>query len=219
MAVVESHTVAVDFADPCPALANTGGFEHPAGRGRGIENAVAMDQQATFEAVAQLGFACAQSLAAEQLAGDAMGLQVGVFGLGQRHLLGVGGDPQRAVVTIGAAFGQVGSHLAPALHGVLAQRQLRRVVVEHQQVAHARRRGIGQAGVEHQHVQAPIRQRLSTGGADDSAADHDDVGHRAFVHGQIPQANGSSRSRIRVVSALICARPRMVGTMRSPSDS
>ena len=216
VAVVESHAVAIDFADPRPALADVRCVEHPIGRRRGIENAVAIDQQAAFQALAQFRFALVQGTAGDQFAGHALGLQVQVFAVGDGHFFGIGRQPEGAVATVGAAVGQGRRQFAPALQGILTEGQFGRVVVEDQQVAHARRCSAGQAGVQHQHAQAAPRQRLGTGGADDAGADHDHIGHQALVHGRMPQANGSSCSMIRLASALIKARPRMVGTMRSP---
>ncbi|MNV29900.1 hypothetical protein D3C71_1211470 [compost metagenome] len=85
----------------------------------------------------------------------------------------------------------------------MTEGQFRRVVVEHQQVAHARRRRTVQAGVQHQHLQTASGQGLGAGGADDAGADHDHIGHLALVHGRMPQAKGSSCSMIRLASALM----------------
>ncbi|MNX81389.1 hypothetical protein D3C86_1130740 [compost metagenome] len=139
--------------------------------------------------------------------------------MGHRHFFGIGRQPQRAVAAVGTAVGQVRAQFAPALQRILTQGQFGGVVVEYQQVAHAGGRGAVQAGVQHQHLQAATGQRLGTGGADNAGADHDHIGHLALVHGRMPQANGSSCSMIRLASALMNARPRMVGTMRSPCSS
>ncbi|MNF70855.1 hypothetical protein D3C84_527850 [compost metagenome] len=219
LAVIESHAIAIDLADPRPTLFDVGGVEHPVGGRRSVENAVAVDQQTAFEVFAQFRFTGAQGITSDQLAGNALGLKVQVLAVGHGHFFGIGCQPQRPVAAVSAAFRQVRRQFAPALQRVLAQGQLGRVVVEHQQVAHTGGRRTVQASVQHQHAQAAPGQRLGARGTDDAGTDHDDIGHQALAHGRMPQANGSSCSMIRLASALMKARPRIVGTMRSPCCS
>lgn len=115
LTVIKPHPIAIDLDDPRPALVDVRRVEHPVGRRGRVQNAVAVDQQAPFEALVQLHVTLAQGLGADQLAGHAMGLQVQVFTVGHRHLFGVGRQPQGAVATVRTALGQVCCLLAPAL--------------------------------------------------------------------------------------------------------
>ncbi len=176
--------------------------QHPARGGGGVEDAVALDQQAAFQAFAQLGFALTQGPASDQLAVFSVGQQIQVFAVGDRHFLRIGRQPQGAVVAPPTAFGKSRGQLAPALQGILTEGQFRRVVVQHQQMTHARRRGAVPAGVEYQHLQATLGQGPGTGCTDDAGTDDDHVGGQPLGHRRMPQANGSSASMISVASAL-----------------
>ncbi|MCY1182950.1 hypothetical protein D9M73_235350 [compost metagenome] len=132
-----------------PALFDTRRLQHPAGGGRGVKDAVAVDQQTTFQPLAQRRFALAQGVPGDQFAGHALGLQHVEFVFGHGHLFGIGRQPQGAVAAVGAVCGEPGGQFTPALQRMLAERQLCGIVVEHQQVAHASGRGAVQTGIEH----------------------------------------------------------------------
>ncbi len=93
----------------------------------------------------------------------------------------------------------------------MRERELGRVVVHRDQVAHARGRRAAAAVVDDDDAQPAQRELVRARGADDARADHDDVGRR-IGHDAMPQPNGSSSSITSVASALRCALPRIVGT-------
>ena len=215
LAAGQAHAVAVDFADLRVAQLDASAAlgEQPACGVRRIDDAVAADLQRPGQIPAQHWLGPVQGLGVEHLAGNALGAEDLALVFGCLQLLAVGRQPQGAAVAVSAVGVELRRPLAPQLDGVAAEGQFRRAVVHRHQVAHAHPGGAAALAVKHQHIQATAGEFMGAGAADDAGADDDDLG----IHPRMPQAKGSSSSSSRVASALMWARPRMVGTMRRAS--
>ncbi len=155
--------------------------------------------------------AWAGTLDAARAQGDAARAERRLLRAREVHLVRIGREPQRAAVAIRAAFRHRVAQRAPQPDRIMRERELGRVVVHRDHVAHARGRRAAAAVVDDDDAQPAQRELVRARGADDARADHDDVGRR-IGHDAMPQPNGSSSSITSVASALRCALPRIVGT-------
>ena len=78
-------------------------------------------------------------------------------------------------MAVAAAAVHARQPIAPDGEGCAGQSQLRRVVVHHYQVAHARMRGAAGAVVYHQYLQPALAQFVGAGRAHNARADDDSL--------------------------------------------
>ena len=78
-------------------------------------------------------------------------------------------------MAVAATAVHAGQPIAPNSQRRAGQSQLRRVVVHHHQMAHARMRGAAGAIVYHQYLQTALAQFVGAGRAHDTRADDDSL--------------------------------------------
>jgi hypothetical protein len=181
--------------------------QQPFGGARRIDDRIVLDQQAAFQPMLQRGLARAQRLRVEQVGAHAVRRAGVAHVAGGGQLFIVLGDPERAATRERIAGAQLRREFQPEIARMAREREFRRRIVHHDDMAHARRRRAAADSARFQHLDGePVRRQFRRARrADDPRADDDDIrAHRASFEG-MPNANGSAGSKHRRPSAMMWA--------------